>query len=79
MLGDLTERVKDDIFEIKRMVTMPYEWTDNVWVSISVEMGFDVIAYEREVYTSFELLSDIGGLSGILMTVCGLLMMAWNY
>ena len=79
MLGDLTERTNDEIFKVKRMTTLPYEWTDNVWLSITVEMDFDTITYEREVYTILSLLSDIGGLSGILMSVCGLLMMAWNY
>ena len=52
MLGDLTKQEKDDIFEVKRLTTLPYEWTDNVWLSITVEMDFDVIKYEREVYTS---------------------------
>lgn len=34
------------------MTTLPYEYVDNVWLSITVEMDFDVMTYEREVYTS---------------------------
>ena len=52
MLGDLTKDQKDDIFEIKSLSTKPYEKFDNVWLQVSVEMDFDVITYEREVYTS---------------------------
>jgi hypothetical protein len=69
----------DYLFEVKRMTSLPYEWDDNVWLSITVEVDFDVITYEREVYTSLQLLSDIGGLSGILMTIAAALMVLWNY
>ena len=79
MLGDLTEESRDDLFEVRRLTSLPYEFVDNVWLSITIEMDFDVITYEREVYTSLELLSDIGGLSGMLMTVFGFVIMTWNY
>ncbi len=79
MLGDLTMSTRDDLFEVNRMTSLPYEFVDNVWLSITVEMGFDITTYEREVYTSLELLSDIGGLSGMLMTVFGFLIMTWNF
>ena len=52
MLGDLTMREKDDIFEIKNLEKKPYEKLDNIWLQVTVEMDFDVITYEREVYTS---------------------------
>ena len=79
MLGDLTMKTRDDLFEVKRLTSLPYEFVDNVWLSITVEMDFDITTYEREVYTCLELLSDIGGLSGMLMTVFGFLIMTWNY
>ena len=79
MLGDLTMSTRDDLFEVRRMTSLPYKFDDNVWLSITVEMDFDITTYEREVYTSLELLSDIGGLSGMLMTVFGFLIMTWNF
>ena len=61
------------------METMPYEHSDNVWLSITFEMSLDLITYEREVYTFLLLLSDIGGLAGALMTLLALFMTLWNF
>ena len=35
--------------------------------------------YERQVYSFLELLSDIGGLNGILVTIFFIIVSAWNY
>ena len=58
---------------------MPYEWKDNVWVSVTVEIDFNLTVIERKIYTLFELLSDIGGLSQILSLMGAILVSAWNY
>ena len=52
---------------------------DNVWVSVTIEMDLDVMHYERQVYTLFDMLSDFGGLTGILSSVFTLFTSAWNY
>ena len=38
-----------------------------------------LIAYERTLYTFFELLSDVGGLSGILVTIFTVVVSIWNF
>ena len=50
---------------------MPYEESDDTWIMVTVEMDPNLMMYERSVYTFFDLLSDIGGLNGILMTFAG--------
>ena len=35
--------------------------------------------YERKLYTLFDMLSDIGGLAGILSLFFGVISAAWNY
>ena len=79
MLGDVTMNTRDDLFEVQSQARLPYEWRDSIWFSITVEMNFDVLTYEREVYTSLEMLSDIGGLQGMLTAVFGFMIMAWNF
>ena len=37
------------------------------------------MTYERTVYTLFDLLSDIGGLSGILISLFFLFVSSWNH
>ena len=58
---------------------LPYEKPDNVWISVTIEMDLSLIAYERTLYTFFELLSDVGGLSGILVTIFTVVVSIWNF
>ena len=52
---------------------------DNTWVSVTVEMDLNRIDFSRSRYTVFDLLSDVGGLSGIFFSVFAIVMAAWNY
>ena len=69
----------DDLFKINQLVPLPYEDNDNVWISVTIEMDLNVMHYERKVYTIFDMLSDVGGLSGILTTIFWVLSAIWNY
>ena len=42
-------------------------------------MDLNMMNYERQVLTIFDMLSDIGGLTGIIATVFGILNAAWNF
>ena len=44
----------------------PYEKKDNIWVSVTVERDLGRTDYDRTFYTGFDLLSDVGGLYGVL-------------
>lgn len=61
------------------MKNMPYEHSDNVWVSVTIEMSLDLIRYDRKLYTSFDVLSDIGGLSGMIFYLFAVILKIWNY
>ena len=63
MLNDLTLQGYENLFTLSKADLMPYEWKDNVWVSVTVEADLDLTFIERKVYTLFASLSDIGGLS----------------
>lgn len=64
---------------MQKQELLPYEKKDSVWISVTVEMNLDVQHYERKVFTYFDMLSDIGGLTGILGTIFGLISAQWNY
>ena len=67
------------MFTLKKKELFPYEAFDNIWVSVTVEMDLSLLTYERTIFTLFDMLSDIGGLSGILMTTFGIITAIWNY
>ena len=58
---------------------LPYEYDDNVWVSVSVVMDLNRMNYQRSRYTAFDLLSDVGGISGIFTQIFGIFLAAWNF
>ena len=61
------------------MPAMPYETIDNIWVMLTIERDLDLMHHERFVYTFFDLLSDIGGLSGILTMILASVSSMWNF
>lgn len=58
---------------------MPYEKDDHVWLSLTIERSLNMQFVERTVYTGFDFLSDVGGLSGILVSALVVFVNAWNY
>ena len=69
----------DGLFKFEQMGAWPYEKDDNVWVSVNIERDLNMNAFERTVYTSFDFLSDVGGLAGILISGLWVFVNAWNY
>ena len=69
----------NDLFKVNRMEKMPYEESDRVLVTVTVEMDLTVNMYERQVYTIFQMLSDFGGLTTILGYLFFKLQGSWNY
>ena len=67
------------MFDLEMMPTMPYEFKDNVWVSVTIERDLTLTQHERFIYTFFDYLSDLGGLSGILLILFAYLSSIWSY
>ena len=57
----------DDLtLDVEQGSTYSYEKKDNVWTSVTLERNLTKTEYSRAIYTAFDLMSDIGGLSGII-------------
>lgn len=78
-LNELTQIEKDGLFKLEQLQDRPYEKEDDVWVSVTIERSLTTIAFERQVYNMFDFLSDVGGLSGILVYGLAIFVKAWNY
>ena len=79
MLDEFTLIPFEGLFRLVKQEPMPYEKFDSVWVSVTIEVNLDVNHYERKVSTYFDMLSDIGGLTGILGTVFAIVSSIWNF
>ena len=79
-LDDWTGNSHEDVFRLYSLPLLPYEQpNDGIWASVTIEMDLDLDAYDRSRYTFFDLLSDVGGLSGIFVSIFSVFMGAWNF
>jgi len=67
-IGHITE-FETQIFSVSESKTRPYEYPDNVHLSISYEFKLDLYRVERDVYNFLDLLGDIGGLRDALFII----------
>ena len=63
------------IFTTVYHAIIPYEFEDDVHLSISYEMDLNMHVAERTVYTFLDWLGDVGGLMGIVFDAGALLLM----
>ena len=42
-------------------------------------MNLDLVVIQRSGYTILDILSDVGGLQGILISIISLFLSTWNY
>jgi len=64
---------------MEQITTFPYEKKDNVWICVTLERNLAMTEFSRTIYTAFDFLSDVGGLSGILMSFLAISVGLWNY
>ena len=80
MLDKVTQTNLEDIFTVRKYDKVPYERPyTGYWASATFEMDFDMWYIERNKYTVFDLLSDVGGLLGILTAISSIMISIWNY
>ena len=78
-LDDLTELTSEYPFKLEQMPTVTYEKDDIVQMEFTVEINSDLLSIERHGYTMIDLLSDVGGVQTIFVTLIGLFLSLWNY
>ena len=67
------------MFTIKKLPARSYEKFENVQMSISFEMNLDKLVIVRKCYGFLDLLSDLGGMIGILMSSFAIAVKIINY
>ena len=77
-LDDLTEITKENLFDWTPLNSIAYDFDDNVQAAISIEVDPNLNSYDRHVYTYIDLLSDVGGIQGIIVYMFAILIAALN-
>ena len=77
-LGRVTMEEHEGLFTLKQLTPLPYEKKNNVWVSVTIERDLDMRELERTIYTAFDFVSDVGGLSGFLFGFSAIIVRYWN-
>ena len=78
-LDEITELNDASLFSLDSLPLRPYEKDFYTQADIYIEVNFDQRVVERDVYTFLDLLSDIGGLQGILISGISLALAFWNF
>ena len=68
-----------DIFSIRRGEARPYDFFDDVQLSITYELDRDLRVTKRNVYIFMDWLGDIGGLAGSLYALFGAAVAIFQY
>lgn len=78
-MGQVTLDEQDNLFKLEPLSLFPYEKKDNVWVSVTLERNLGISELNRTIYTGFDFISDVGGLSGSLAGGFAIFIAIWNY
>ena len=67
------------MFKLNTLPVRSYEKDFIVQMEISIEMNLNQVTLARTGYTTLDVLSDIGGIQGILLSAMSIFLSFWNY
>ena len=79
-LDDITELYNSNVFRLDELNARAYEGHGpSIVASLSFEMNPGLYQVIREGYTFMDILSDIGGVEAVLISVISMFLSFWNY
>ena len=78
-MNEITLKDDDSLFKVESMPIRSQEKDLNVQMDIMIEMNLDMGLLARNGYTFIDVLSDIGGIQSILISVISILIGLFNY
>ena len=78
-MDELTELQDSTVFRLTEGNSVPFYTDKNLIQGIVIEMNAELTIVERTGYTILDVLSDVGGLQGILISGISLLLSILNY
>jgi len=78
-LEDITTFESSGLFRLVQSPNKPFEYNEEDIQSISVQLSIDLAMIEREIITTLDVLSDIGGLESTLVLLFGAILSVINH
>ena len=78
-IDDFTQLENDSLFKLETIPARQYNARDYVLMDMSFEMNLNQVVLSRQIYSSLDLISDIGGIQAILLSFCGIVLSIINY
>ena len=78
-LDEITVLKHANVFSLKPTNVAPFYLEKDLIQGMWIQMNLDLTVIHREGYTVLDILSDVGGLQGILVSAFSLLLGIWNH
>ena len=78
-LDDITQLQDSRVFHLERGGLIPYMEEDDLVQGIQIEVNANLTLIQRSGYHIIDLLSDVGGLQGLLISAISVFLSVWNY
>ena len=78
-MDEITLRTESSNFKLIPKQMRPFQYEKDLIQGAAIQMSMDLTIIERDGYTSLDILSDIGGLQGILNAGFSVILILFNY
>ena len=78
-LDEVTELQDSSVFRLKQGSFVPFSNAEDLVFGAWIQMNFDLTIIERDGYTILDVLSDVGGLQGILISAISVTLSIINH
>ena len=76
---EITQLQDSRVFSLERGGLIPYMEEDDLVQGIQIEVNANLTLIQRSGYHIIDLLSDVGGLQGLLISAISVFLSVWNY
>ena len=75
----MTKLEDSSVFKLDKRALIPYMDVEELVQGIQVDHDANLTLLQRDGYTIIDILSDVGGIQGILLSGITLFLSVWNY
>ena len=78
-LDELTLLKDSRVFKLERQSLVPFKEEKDLVQGVQIDLDANLIVVQRDGYTILDILADVGGIQGLLISAICLFLNFWNY